>query len=102
MQPVKAIRATVVFFEGLEVDGYRMPNGEFRVGAPDASRVVGYGRNWLTNVLRRGGSTYKALLGLGFSEKIQKVIARTKDEEQASYGLWNSWDDERSELDIDL
>lgn len=201
MQPVKAIRATVVFFRGLEVDGYRMPNGEFRVGAPDASRVVGYGRNWLTNVLRRGGSTYKALLGLGFSEKIQKVIARTKDgkfnpseiptislkdfnrlicyaandkeynqnqqaaialqlsltelslldffrdafgevpltidekrtlfyktyaasispadwrkmdrqdilnlalagdEEGTSYGLWNSWDDERSELDIDL
>ena len=75
MKPIKAVRETVVFFDGLEVNGYKMPNGEFRVSAPDASRVVGYGRNWLGSVIKRGASTYKSLLGLGFSENFEEVIA---------------------------
>ena len=195
MQPVKAIRATVVFFEGLEVDGYRMPNGEFRVGLAGASRLLGYSREWLADAVnQKTPRTAKVLQGLGFSENIQKVTAESNqgnqyedktislvdfncciiyavqnkkkaaialqksftqlalndffrdafgeipltidekrtlfyktyaasispadwrkmdrqdilnlalagDEEEASYGLWNSWDDERSELDIDL
>lgn len=194
MQPVKAIRATVVFFDGLEVDGYRMPDGEFRVGLTGASQVLGYSREWLGRVLSRGGNTVKALQGIGFTEKVEEVatqsiqgggtkartisiddfnrlivyavsdgkkaalalqlslsklslndffrdafgevpltidekrtlfyktyaasispadwrkmdrqdilnLALAGDEEETSYGLWNSWDDERSELDIDL
>ena len=194
MQPVKAIRATVVFFDGLEVDGYRMPNGEFRIGLAGASRVLGYGENWLKQSIENKARTVKALVGLGFSEKTEEVLGQSKrgnyykdttisledfncciiyavqnkkkaaialqksftqlalndffrdafgdrpltidekrilfyktyaasispsdwrkmdrqdilnlalagDEEQASYGLWNSWDDERAELDIDL
>ena len=42
-EPIRAERATVRFFDGLEVDGYRMPNGEFRVGLTGASLVLGYG-----------------------------------------------------------
>lgn len=194
MQPVKAIRATVVFFDGLEVDGYRMPDGEFRVGLTGASQVLGYSREWLGRVLSRGGNTVKALRGIGFTEKVEEVatqsiqgggtkartisiddfnrlivyavedgkkaalalqlslsklslndffrdafgevpltidekrtlfyktyaasispadwrkmdredilnLALAGDEEETSYGLWNSWDDERSQLDIDL
>ena len=194
MQPVKAIRATVVFFDGLEVDGYRMPDGEFRVGLTGASKVLGYSPNWLGRVLSRGGNTVKILQGIGFTEKIQEVVTQSiqggglkaktisiddfnrlivysvsdgkkaalalqlslsklslndffrdafgevpltidekralfyktyaasispadwrkmdrqdilnlalaGDEEETKYGLWNSWDDERSELDIDL
>ena len=194
MQPVKAIRATVVFFDGLEVDGYRMPDGEFRVGLTGASKVLGYSPNWLGRILSRGGNTVKTLQGIGFTEKIQEVVTQSiqggglkaktisiddfnrlivyavsdgkkaalalqlslsklslndffrdafgevpltidekrtlfyktyaasispadwrkmdrqdilnlalaGDEEETSYGLWNSWDDERSQLDIDL
>jgi len=44
---IRAERATVEFFDGLSVDGYRMPNGEFRVGLAGASRTLGYEREWL-------------------------------------------------------
>jgi hypothetical protein len=74
---LRAERATVTFFDGLTVDGYRMPNGEFRVGVTGASEVLGYGREWLGRVLSRGGNTLKALQGLGFTEEIQKVATKS-------------------------
>lgn len=67
MEPIRAERATVTFFEGLTVDGYRLPNGEFRVGLEGASKVVGYQRDWLPQAFRRGGRTLKALEGMGFT-----------------------------------
>lgn len=73
MEPIRAERQTVKFFNGLEVDGYRLPSGEFRVGITGASEVLGYGREWLGRVLSRGGNTLKALQGLGFTEETQKV-----------------------------
>lgn len=76
-EPIRAEQAKVTFFNGLEVDGYRMPDGEFRVGVTGASEVLGYGRNWLGRVLSRGGNTLKTLQGLGFSEKIQKVVTKS-------------------------
>lgn len=77
MEPIRAERATVSFFDGLEVDGYRMPNGEFRVGIAGAGQVLGYGSNWLGRVLERGGNTLKALQGLGFTEETQKVVTNS-------------------------
>lgn len=71
---VKAEHQTVKFFDGLQVDGYRMPNGEFRVSITGASTLLGYGSNWLGRVLERGGNTLKALQGLGFTEEIEKVV----------------------------
>lgn len=77
-EPIRAERATVRFFDGLEVDGYRMPNGEFRVGLTGASLVLGYGENWLSRLLdRKSGTSIKALQGLGFSEKTQKVVSES-------------------------
>ena len=73
----RAERRTVTFFDGLEVDGYMMPNGKFRVGITGASKVVGYSSNWLGRVMSRGGNTVKALQGLGFTEKIEKVVTRS-------------------------
>jgi hypothetical protein len=72
-EALRAERQTVTFFDGLQVDGYRMPSGEFRVGITGASEVLGYGREWLGRVLSRGGNTLKTLRGLGFTEEIQKV-----------------------------
>lgn len=72
----KAERATVTFFDGLTVDGYRMPNGEFRVGITGASQVLGYGREWLGRVISRGGNTVRTLQSIGFTEEIQKVATQ--------------------------
>lgn len=73
----RAEKATVEFFNGLTVDGYQMPNGEFRVGITGASEVLGYGREWLGRVLKRGGNTVKTLQGLGFTEEIEKVATKS-------------------------
>lgn len=69
---------TVRFFDGLEVDGYRLPDGEFRVGLTGASRMLGYGENWLRRVLDRGGTALKALRGLGFTEQIEEVVRESE------------------------
>lgn len=81
-EPIRAEHKTVPFFEGLEVDGYLMPSGEYRVGIEGASQVLGYARNWLGRALLRSGSTAKSLRGLGFTEKIEKVVAQS---EQGNY-----------------
>lgn len=79
MEPIRAERKTVVFFDGLEVDGYRMPNDEFRVGIVGASLVLGYSRNWLSRLIgRETGTSIKALRGLGFTEEIRKVVTETE------------------------
>lgn len=79
MEIVRAERQTVTFFDGLQVDGYRMPNGEFRVGLTGAGVVLGYSENWLPRLLtRETGKSIKALRGLGFTEEIQKVVSETR------------------------
>lgn len=78
MEPIRAERQTVTFFDGLQVDGYRMPNGEFRVGVTGASIVLGYSENWLSRLLgRETGTSIKTLRGLGFTEETQKVVSET-------------------------
>jgi len=59
--------ATVKFFDGLEVDGYRMPNGEFRVGSTGAGLAVGFSKGWFSQVHSREGDTLKTLQGMGFT-----------------------------------
>ncbi|MGL5062074.1 MAG: hypothetical protein ACRC62_19040, partial [Microcoleus sp.] len=76
---IRAERATVTFFDGLTVDGYKMPNGEFRVGLAGASRAVGYEREWLSDVVSlKAPRTAKTLQGLGFTENTQKVSAQSE------------------------
>lgn len=78
IEPIRAERATVTFFDGLTVDGYRMPSGEFRVGVTGASRVLGYADNWLFRILR--GETRKqleSLQGLGFTQETAKIVSET-------------------------
>lgn len=77
MEVIKAERQIVPFFEGLAVDGYRMPDGSYRVGITGASEVLGYRANWLGRVLSRGGNTVKALRGLGFTEKVEKLVTQS-------------------------
>jgi len=77
MDAIRAERATVTFFNGLSVDGYRMPDGEFRVGVTGASLVLGYGKEWLGRVLGRGGNTLKSLRDIGFTEETLKVATKS-------------------------
>lgn len=78
-EPIRAERATVTFFEGLKVDGYRMPSGEFRVGITSASLVLGYPRNWLFRILNgESRNQLKALQGLGFTEQTVKIVTETQ------------------------
>lgn len=78
-EPIKAEHCLVPFFEGLEVDGYYTPSGEYRIGLESASRVLGYDRRWLGRVFKReSGRTLKALQGIGFSAKTEKLAAQSK------------------------
>jgi hypothetical protein len=78
-EPIRAERQTVIFFDGLEVDGYRMPSGEFRVGITGASKVLGYPNNWLYRILITGESRNqkKALQGIGFTEETVRIVTET-------------------------
>lgn len=79
MNVIRAERATVVFFPGLTVDGYRMPDGEFRIGLSGVSRVLGYSDRWLRDAItNETPRTAQALQSIGFSENIEKVLAQSK------------------------
>jgi hypothetical protein len=73
----KAERSTVKFFDGLEIDGYLMPDGEFRVSMSGVSLLLGFSKEWLSRGLSRGGNLVKALRGLGFSGQTQKVAVNS-------------------------
>ena len=78
-EPIRAERAIVKFFDGLEVEGYRMPDGEFRIGLSSVSRVLGYSDRWLSDAAsHETPRTAKALQGLGFSENFEKVLGQSK------------------------
>lgn len=66
-------KAQVVFCEGVTVDGYRLPDGSFRVSITTASEAVEYRRAWLSENISRGANTFKTLQGLGFSQDILEV-----------------------------
>jgi hypothetical protein len=75
---IRAERATVTFFDGLAVDGYKMPNGEFRVGITGASRVLGYPDNWLFRIIRgESRKQLESLQGLGFTQETARIVSET-------------------------
>jgi hypothetical protein len=79
MEPIRAERATVTFFDGLAVEGYRMPSGEFRVGITEACRVLGYADNWLFLALTgKNRKRLKSLQSLGFTEETAKIVSETE------------------------
>ena len=64
---IKAVRSAVKFAEGLEVDGYMLPDGEFRVGKAGASLVLGYKENFLSRIQSATPKKAKALQAEGFT-----------------------------------
>ena len=62
---------------GITVDGYELPNGEFRIGITGASVALGYAKNWLGRAIERGGNTVKALQGKGFGGSTKQVVTQS-------------------------
>jgi hypothetical protein len=89
MEPIRSERAPVTFFDGLSVDGYRMPNGEFRVGITTASVVAGFAENYLRRALSDGGTRLQPLLENGFSgETVSQVrVTKTGEREERTIHL---------------
>ena len=71
----RAERSTVKFCEGVEVDGYMLPDGEFRVGKVGAAIAIGYAKNYLTEVEKKSPKQLKALQDAGFTG-LEKSIER--------------------------
>lgn len=89
MEPIRAERAPVRFFDGLEVEGYKMPSGEYRVGITTASLVAGFAENYLRRALGDGGTSLQRLLDVGFSgETVSQVrVTRTGEREERTINL---------------
>ncbi len=75
--PIKAKRAIIQFCDNQTIEGYRMPNGEYRIGLSSASEALGYSKEWLGRNLKRNGNQIKALQDMGFSGKIEKVATKS-------------------------
>lgn len=68
MELEKYRRETVVFCDMVSVDGYMLPNEEFRVGVASASKALGFAENWLSRELTRIDSkSLKTLQDMGFT-----------------------------------
>lgn len=67
MNIIRVERAKVNFTSDISVDGYRMPNGEFRVGITGAAIALGYDKTWILQVVSRGGKALEVLQGMGFT-----------------------------------
>ncbi|WP_341731882.1 hypothetical protein [Microcoleus sp. EPA2] len=70
-----------------------MSSGEFRVGLTGASLVVGYGKQWLLQVLSSRPKTLKALQRIGFTGSQIEVRVGREEKLGASNALTLSLDD---------
>ncbi|HEY9824854.1 MAG TPA: hypothetical protein V6D19_05360 [Stenomitos sp.] len=70
---IKAQRATVKFCEGVEVEGYLLPDGEFRVGKVSASTALGFAKNYLSRLQSATPKQLEALQSAGFTGYSQSV-----------------------------
>ncbi|NES69321.1 MAG: hypothetical protein F6K24_30880 [Okeania sp. SIO2D1] len=70
-EAIKAKRAVVRFCDGIEVEGYLLPNGEYRVGKASIASALGYSKDWVRRVISGVASgrskETKTLKGWGFS-----------------------------------
>ena len=58
----------------LEIDGYLMPNEEFRAGIGGASVILGYAKNWFNRLRSDAPNKLKAFQDEGLTGYIQPVI----------------------------
>lgn len=76
-EPIKATSATVQLSDTLSIDGYMMPNGDFRAGAVGVSTLMGYKRNWLLEIEDKSPDKLKALSDKGYRGTSLIPVQRT-------------------------
>lgn len=72
-EPIRALATTVKLSDTLEIDGYLMPNEEFRAGIVGASILLGYQRDWFLVLPSKAPKKLKALQAEGFRYSPQPV-----------------------------
>jgi hypothetical protein len=72
--PIKAVNATIELSDTLSIDGYMMPDGEFRAGIAGASILLGHGKDWFNRLASRAPNKLKALQDGGFTGRLQPVL----------------------------
>jgi hypothetical protein len=73
----KAKRATVLIGD-LEVDGFQMPDGSYRMSQAGTAEAVGLGRQNVSDFLR--SKAIKGLLGEGYTGQISQVEVESADQ----------------------
>ncbi len=69
----KSQRSTIKFGSTIQVDGYLMPNGEFRVGIASASISVGYAKNYLGRLADSAPKQLEALQLAGYTGLLESA-----------------------------
>jgi len=72
-ESTKAVTATVQLGD-LSIDGYMMPDGEFRAGIAGASILLGHGKDWFNRLASRGPKKLEALQSAGFTGRLEPVV----------------------------
>lgn len=67
MDIIKLEYAKVSLTHNLSVDGYKLPNGDYRVSITGASETLGFNKNWLSRVTATEGKPLKVLQSMGFT-----------------------------------
>ena len=73
-EPIKAVNATIQLSDTLSIDGYMMPDGEFRAGIAGASVLLGHGKDWFNRLASKAPNKLKALQEGGFTGRLQPVV----------------------------
>ncbi|MDY7014097.1 MAG: hypothetical protein SVX43_10975 [Cyanobacteriota bacterium] len=76
--PVKAVAATVQLSDDLSIDGYMLPDGNFRAGIVGTSILLGYQRDWFLVLPSKAPKKLEALHRRGFRYAPQTVPIQRK------------------------
>lgn len=77
-ESIKAVSATVQLSESLSIDGYMLPDGEFRAGIVGTSVLLGYQRDWFLVLPSKAPKKLEALEDAGFRYDPQPVSIQRK------------------------
>jgi hypothetical protein len=73
-ESTKAVTAVIQLSDTLSIDGYMMPDGEFRAGIAGASILLGHGKDWFNRLASRGPKKLEALQSAGFTGRLEPVV----------------------------
>jgi hypothetical protein len=77
-ESTKAVTAVIQLSDTLSIDGYMMPDGEFRAGIVGTSVLLGYQRDWFLVLPSRAPNKLKALQDIGFRYDPQTVLIQRR------------------------